>query len=541
MTAKTLMVVGTASSVGKSVLVAALCRIFAQDGMSPPRLRRARKARHTGEPRGGDVRVAPFKAQNMSLNSYVTRDGKEIGRAQAVQAQAAGIEPTVEMNPILLKPEAEARSQVVVMGKPWATLQAGDYYRHKSELWRFVTGALDSLRAQYDLVIIEGAGSAVEPNLKASDIVNLSIAKYAQAPVLLAGDIDRGGVFGALLGTLELLSADERALIKGFIINKFRGDLKLLQPALTFIEQRTGIPVLGVVPYLRELRIAEEDSVALDLTPLPDLTPGPSPVGTARQERGEGPGVGGEAAIDIAVVRLPHISNFDDFDALALEENVRVRFVSTLNELAQPHAIILPGTKSTIADLEYLYRTGLAAAITARARHGRSVVGICGGYQMLGLVIRDPLHVESDQPEVSGLHLLPVETLFEAEKATEQVRARITAACGFLQSLQGQTVDGYEIHMGRTRGAPPFLQIIQRGGHSASGGDGVVDESGRIWGTYLHGIFDNANFRRAWLNSLGQRDASLQSLHERREREYDRLADAVRTALDMDAVRSLLG
>ncbi|MBI3733720.1 MAG: cobyric acid synthase [Chloroflexi bacterium] len=507
------MVMGTSSSVGKSLLVTALCRIFAQDGW----------------------RVAPFKAQNMSLNSYATKDGKEMGRAQVVQAQAAGIEPTVDMNPILLKPEGDARSQVVVMGKPWATLQAGNDDQRHEELWPFVTDALDRLRTQYDLVIIEGAGSAVEPNLRASDIVNMRVAQYANAPVLLAGDIDRGGVFAHLLGTLDLLTSDERARIRGFIINKFRGDVNLLTPALTFIAERTGVPVLGVVPYLRDLRIAEEDSVALDT-----LTPNSREAPPSRSS----PTTQASGTVDIAVIRLPHLSNFDDFDALALEANVRVRFVSTLDELAQPDAVILPGTKSAIADLAFLNQTGLAAAIVARARQRSvrcsAVVGICGGYQMLGTVIRDPLHVESERDEMAGLGLLPIETIFETEKATEQVSAQVVANCGFLRTLHGQTIHGYEIHMGRTQAAAPFLRITERGAQAVSEGDGAVDESGSIFGSYLHGIFDNTNFRRAWLNSLRPHQTSGDALRDVREREYNRLADAVRAALNMDAVRALL-
>jgi adenosylcobyric acid synthase len=509
MTAKTLMIVGTASSVGKSLLVAALCRIFAQDGW----------------------RVAPFKAQNMSLNSYATLDGKEIGRAQAVQAQAAGIEPTVEMNPILLKPEADARSQVVVLGKPWQTLQAADYYQRKAQLWEVVTTALDTLRAQYELIVIEGAGSALEPNFRHTDMVNLSVAAYAHAPAVLAGDIDRGGVFAALLGTLELLTPAERALIRGFIINKFRGDPNLLTPALDFITERTGVPVVGVVPYLRDLRIAEEDGVSLE-----------------QQLQWRTQASGDE--IDIAVIALSRIANYDDFDALALEAGVRVRYVSTPAELGQPHAIILPGTKSTIADLEWLNRVGLSALISAHARRGAPIVGICGGYQMLGRTIHDPLHVESERASVAGLNLLPVETMFEPVKATEQVRACAATTAGCWAELVGDPIEGYEIHMGqttRTGEALPLLHITQRGAQIVNADDGAIDASGKIFGTYLHGIFDNPNFRRAWLRSLGHRHPlqgtypSSESLRAVREREYDRLAAAVRAALDMDAVRALVG
>ncbi|HID65180.1 MAG TPA: cobyric acid synthase, partial [Anaerolineae bacterium] len=340
MTAKTLMIQGTASSAGKSLLVAALCRIFCQDG----------------------VRVAPFKAQNMALNSFVTREGHEMGRAQVVQAQAAGLEPHVDMNPILLKPEQDARSQVVVMGRPWATLAAGEYYRRKGELWPVVTAALDRLRERYDLVVIEGAGSPAEINLRDSDIVNMAVARYARAPVLLVGDIDRGGVFASLVGTMVLLEEDERRLIKGFVINKFRGDVALLQDGLTMLEQRTGVPVLGVVPFIRDLQIAEEDSVALG-EPL-----------RRSLESSQG------REVDIAAIRLPRISNFDDFDALALEEGVQVRFVDGPDQLGHPQAVILPGTKSTIADLLWLRQVGLARALCELAENGTPVVGICGGY-----------------------------------------------------------------------------------------------------------------------------------------------------------------
>ena len=530
--APVLMVAGTASSVGKSLLVAGLCRIFAQDG----------------------VHVAPFKAQNMSLNSFATRDGRELGRAQAMQAQAAGIEPTVEMNPILLKPEGDARSQVVAMGRPWATLAAGDYYRRRAELWQFVTRSLDALRAQFELVVVEGAGAAVEPNFRSSDIVNMPVARYAHASTLLAGDIDRGGVFAALLGTLELMDAPDRALIRGLLINKFRGDRALLEPALEFITRRTALPVLGVVPHLGVLRIADEDSVILETAA--------RPAAVAPQTRA--------GSIDIAVVRLPHMANFDDFDALALEDGVRVRFVGSSQELGRPDAIILPGSKTTIADLAFVNETGLGAAIAARARSGCAVAGICAGYQMLGHVIRDPLRVESERDSSPGLGLLPVETIFAREKATEQVEARIAAECGFLESIAGQTITGYEIHMGRTRtldaaedqpGASPvaresaagetstgthaanpaaLLQVTRRGNRPVQDTDGMVDESGRVFGVYLHGIFDNPNFRRAWLNSLRPHATSAETLHAQRESEYDRLAGALRAALDMGAIRAMV-
>ena len=349
---KVLMVQGTASYVGKSTLAAALCRIFRQDGL----------------------RAAPFKAQNMSNNSYVTRDGGEIGRAQAVQAEAAGIEAAVEMNPILLKPEADNRSQVVVLGRTLRSADARSYFDMKSRLWPVVTRSLDKLRNQYDIVVIEGAGSPAEVNLKQDEIVNMRVARYADAPVLLAGDIDRGGVFASLVGTLELLDSEERAHIKAFIVNKFRGEMAILEPGLRWLEDRTGVPVAGVVPYFHDICIAEEDSVAL------------KPHGKT----------GRPAPLDLAVVCLPHISNFDDLDPLEREPGVGLRYVHSVEELGAPDMIIIPGTKTTVADLDWLRMRGLAGRIQTLSGNGAIVIGICGGYQILGARILDPLRVESN-------------------------------------------------------------------------------------------------------------------------------------------------
>jgi adenosylcobyric acid synthase len=497
--------------------------------------------------------VTPFKAQNMALNSFVTREGHEMGRAQVVQAQAAGLEPHVDMNPVLLKPEQDARSQVVVMGKPWATLAAGKYYQRKSELWSVVTAALDRLRERYDLVVIEGAGSPAEINLRESDMVNMAVARYARAPVLLVGDIDRGGVFASLVGTMVLLEEEERRLIKGFVINKFRGDVALLHDGLTMLEERTGVPVLGVVPFIRDLQIAEEDSVALG-EPLrrrcPELAEGLRIVlATGRFSTGEDalglkavakPWQGCE--VDIAVVRLPRISNFDDLDALALEEGVQVRFVDSPDQLGYPQAIILPGTKSTIADLLWLRRVGLARAICELAENSIPVVGICGGYQMLGQTISDPNGVESAAGQVEGLGLLPVDTIFEEVKATYQARARIETDRGFFAEIEGQEIEGYEIHMGHSRGGEPAFRLLGRGDQPVDVSDGAVDQRGQVFGTYLHGIFDNPNLRRAWLQSLGW-DAAFSglSMTEVREQEYDRLAQQVRESLDMERVYQIVG
>ena len=500
---KVLMVQGTASSVGKSTLVAALCRIFRQDGL----------------------RVAPFKAQNMSNNSYVTRDGGEIGRAQAVQAEAAGIEAAVEMNPILLKPEADDRSQVVVLGMPFRSADARTYFDMKTHLWDVVTRSLDQLRDQYDIVVIEGAGSPAEINLKQDEIVNMRVARYAQSPVLLAGDIDRGGVFASLVGTLELLDSEERACIKAFIINKFRGDMAILEPGLSWLEERTGVPVAGVIPYFHEIYVAEEDTVAL------------KPHG--KPER--------PAPLDLAVVCLPHISNFDDFDALEREPEVGLRYVHTVEDLGTPDMVIVPGTKTTVADLEWLRTRGLADRIQSLSRDGAVVIGICGGYQILGTRILDPDGVESTLEEVEGLGLLPVTTVFEATKQTHRVTAQVRQARGILQEAVGLSIEGYEIHMGQSsysEQAHPFL-IQERSGKPAQQPDGAIDSSGRILGTYLHGLFDNTGFRRAVLRHLSARKGTPSSHGPEirqgdgdlsRDAEYEKLAGLVRGNLDMELI-----
>lgn len=509
-----LMVQGTMSSVGKSLLVAALCRIFKQDGW----------------------RVAPFKAQNMALNSFATRDGREVGRAQAMQAAAAGVGVTVEMNPVLLKPEADSFSQVVVLGKPWARLTARDYFQRKPELWQIVTGALDTLRAQYDLVVIEGAGSPAELNLKQGDLVNMAVATYADAPVLLVGDIDRGGIFAQLLGTLMLLEADEQARVRGLVVNKFRGDSSLFNAGITILEQRGGVPVLGVIPFLRDLGIADEDSVALD-----DRR-------TRQQDQTT------EETLDIAVIRLPHISNFDDFDPLIVEPGVTVRFVESREALGRPDLLILPGTKTTVADLSYLRSSGLATRIMALAHEGVPMLGICGGYQMLGAIIRDPPGTESDEPEVAGLGLLPVVTVFSDQKQTVQASGRIAVNQGLFANARGLECLGYEIHMGQTTllardGEPPrgayIVELTRRGDEPVTDSDGAISADGWIAGTYMHGLFDNDTLRHTLLGNVAARRGDRRSApgYTRFDREagYDRLAAAVRTHLDMDRLYAIVG
>ncbi|MBI4318839.1 MAG: cobyric acid synthase [Chloroflexi bacterium] len=495
------MVQGTASSVGKSVIATALCRIFRQDGL----------------------RVAPFKAQNMALNSFVTRDGGEIGRAQAAQAEAAGVEATVEMNPILLKPETDARSQVIVRGRPLTTSSARHYYDLKPQLWSVVEESFASLAAAYDLIVIEGAGSPAEVNLRESDIVNMRVAKMAQAPVLLVGDVDKGGVFASLVGTLELIEPEERELVRGFVINKFRGDISLLRPGLDFLEAKTGKPVVGVVPYYRDIVVAQEDSVYLD---------------HRREDRTS------NALLDVAVVRFPHISNFDDFDPLEQEPAVRVRYVSDAGLLGRPDLVILPGTKSTMADLRFLRHTGLAQGVVDLARSGVPIIGICGGFQMLGKAISDPYGVESAEKWMAGLGLLPNTTVFEPVKTTRQVAARVACDIGLLHGIFGVTLSAYEIHVGATDagGAPPVFRVSLEHPKGQQHQDGAISEDGLVLGTYLHGLFDGDEFRRRLLAGLLARKGAASEVIGSvfsKEQQYDKLADLVRGSVNMALLREL--
>ena len=498
MTGKVLTVLGTSSSVGKSLLVAGLCHLFARRG----------------------VQVAPFKAQNMSNNAAVCPDGSEIGRAQATQAYASGLEPHVDMNPVLIKPEADSRSQVVVMGRAWQTLDAREYYPKKEFLWKEVTAALDRLREQYELVIIEGAGSAAELNLKGSDIVNMAIARYAKSPVLLAGDIDRGGIFAQLIGTVWLLEPEERELVKGLIVNKFRGDISLFEDGVRILEEKTEVSVLGVVPYLHDLFIPEEDAVALE-------NPFMKPVPTTE-------------ALEIVVVHLPRIANFDDFDPIATESGVRVRYVDNPEQVGNPVAIIIPGTKSTVNDLAWLRSVGLDKVIQQHAQNGRAVVGICGGYQMLGEAVHDPDHVESKMDSVPGLGLLPIETVFAGDKATHQASAQVRNGPGWFANLEGQAVTGYEIHMGRTDSQNSWLEITKRGGQSVRVPDGAASDDGRVWGCYVHGLFANQNLRRAWLKDLGWDEEKASQNENPFAASLTRLADTLESTLDMDLLEKII-
>lgn len=496
------MIQGTSSSAGKSLLVTALCHSFARKG----------------------VRVAPFKAQNMSNNAAVCPNGAEIGRAQAVQAAAAGLAPTSTMNPVLIKPEGDSRAQVVVMGQPWQTLNARDYYPRKEALWGYVTDSLDRLRAEYELVIIEGAGSPAELNLKESDIVNMAVARYAQAPVLLVGDIDRGGIFAQLLGTYWLLPPEEQKLVAGFVVNKFRGDITLFEDGIRILEEKSDVPVLGVVPYLHDLFIPEEDAVALEnLAPIHLET---------------------AVEVDIVVIHLPRIANFDDFDPLVAEPGVRVRYVDSPAHLGTPDAVIIPGTKSTINDLAWLQAVGLEDAIAQHAQNGGVVVGICGGYQMLGEHITDPAGIESQRGAWAGLGLLPLHTTFVREKATYRVKGKIDTAdqAGWLRAIHDQTFEGYEIHMGRSVGEGNWLAITSRNEEAVQVGDGAIREDGLVWGCYIHGLFGNENLRRAWLTSLGWSGASTGGNLEADPfaASLTYLTDTVESALDMALVKKLV-
>ncbi|MFQ5933595.1 MAG: cobyric acid synthase [Dehalococcoidia bacterium] len=505
MPGKALMVQGTASSAGKSTLVTALCRILRQDGWN----------------------VAPFKAQNMSLNSFVTADGEEMGRAQVVQAEAARVELSVDMNPILLKPEADHRSQVVLRGRPLGALEASDYYSRRERLWSAVTESLDRLVAQYDVVVMEGAGSPAEVNLKDRDIVNMAVAHHVDAPVILVADIDRGGVFASLVGTLELLEPEERDQVKAFVINKFRGDLSLLAPGLDWLEERTGKPVAGVIPYYHDIRIAEEDSVSL--------------------ERRRALKTKTDFLLDIAVIGFPHISNFDDFDPLEQEAGVRLRYVEPGDELQVPDLIILPGTKSTIADLDYLHKSGLALQIVSLARRGTPVIGVCGGYQMLGDRVLDPEGVESRVArQRRGLGLLPGTTNFLSEKSTHQIKTRVLEGRGLLEGAADLPVTGYEIHMGHTEtvdGFAPFL-VEERSGKPCQAHDGCLSPDGNVLGTYIHGLLHNHGLRRSMLKKLAKKKGVTLPRWRRvlsKEEEYDKLAALVRSHLDMELVYRTMG
>lgn len=489
--AKSIMIQGTMSNVGKSLLCAALCRIFKQDG----------------------YRTAPFKSQNMALNSYITDDGLEMGRAQAVQAEAAGIAADVRMNPILLKPTSDRGSQVIVEGRVWGQYEARDYFARKKSLIPTILRCYNSLAAENDIIVIEGAGSPAEINLKQDDIVNMGLAELVSAPVLLVGDIDPGGVFAQLYGTVALLEPDEQARIRGLIINKFRGDKSLLDPGIAMLEEKTGLPVLGTIPYTR-LDIDEEDSMAASLL--------------EKHPRKD---------IDIAVIHLPRISNFTDFAPLDRHSQLGVRYVSDPKILGRPDLIILPGTKNTMADLAWLRETGLAEAVCRLAGRGCPVLGICGGYQMLGTEISDPCRAEGGG-NARGLGLLPLKTVFLPRKTRKKTLMKIED--GF---LAGCTASGYEIHMGITRAADSAAPSQEAGSRTVTRAAAGPEQ---IWGTYLHGLFDRGQVVEqlaAWLCGRRHLECSGERVPDRdieKERQYDLLADTVRKNLDLAAIYRIM-
>ncbi|CAM2967682.1 cobyric acid synthase [Hathewaya histolytica] len=496
-----IMFQGTGSSVGKSILVTALCRILKQDG----------------------YKVVPFKSQNMSLNSYITLDGKEMGRAQVLQAYACGMEPEAFMNPILLKPTGDKNCQVIVNGKVHCNCTAMEYHKMKPQFSKMLKEQFEEMEKEYDVVVMEGAGSPAEINLRDNDIVNMGMAELVDAPVLLIGDIDKGGVFASLAGTMVLFNEEEKKRVKGTIINKFRGDVEILKPGLTMLEDIIKVPTLGVVPYFRLALEDEDGAVKLNKK----VT----------------------APIDIAAIRLPHVSNFTDLDALKIEEDVSVRFVEGPEEFGEPDLVVILGSKNTIEDLNVIRESGLEHKIKAYGDNDGMLIGICGGYQMLGKTLKDPYHTESSIEEIEGMGLLDIETVFEKEKVTTRVKASNKdsySSNSIFNGFKGE-VYGYEIHMGICnygKEATPLFNIYERNGLSTECGDGAINSKGNIMGTYIHGIFDGVSFRENLVNILrvnkGIEPKKSEIYENIRERELDKLADLVRSSLDMDKVYEII-
>lgn len=508
--AKRLMFLGTGSDVGKSVLAAAFCRILKQDG----------------------YRVAPFKAQNMALNSFITPEGGEMGRAQVVQAEAAGLAPHVDMNPILLKPTSQMGSQVIVHGRAIGNFLAREYYDYKKNLISAVRESFERLAQEYEVIVLEGAGSAVELNLKEHDLVNLAMAEMADALCILVGDIDRGGIFAALLGSFMLMTPAEQERTIGFVVNKLRGDPQLFANGVEIIESRSGRPVLGVIPYFSHIALPEEDSVAL----------------SRRMQEGSKAAAMGNLVV--GVVRLPFVSNYTDFDCFEHEPAVDLEYFDRPERIFRFDAVILPGSKNTIEDLAFLQSTGMAEAIVAYYKAGGTVVGLCGGYQMLGMRVTDPHGVESRLQEVVGLGLLEMETEMFPQKITSQVEACFLAHVGFSYQPT-ESLAGYEIHMGRSvslGAAQPLFRIARRGKEGVDEVDGLAQPDGRVWGTYIHGIFDNDQFRRDFLKDLQKRSggpyaesASAFSYGHWKQEQFDLLAEEVRRHCDVKRIYQLIG
>lgn len=549
--AKAIMIQGTMSNAGKSLLAAGLCRIFKQDG----------------------YRVAPFKSQNMALNSYITNEGLEMGRAQVVQAQAAGCEPLVDMNPILLKPSSDVGSQVIVRGVPIGTMPAKEYFKYKKQLIPEIKKAFQHLSEQYDIIVIEGAGSPAEINLKSDDIVNMGMAKMAKAPVLLAGDIDRGGVFAQLYGTVALLEPDEQAMVKGLIINKFRGDKTILDPGVEMIEKLCKIPVVGVVPYM-DVDIEDEDSLSSRLSPTGRVQKTGNATSREQMEKNnsceqaeqnnnrEQTGQNNipkkeeersakhvETWIDIAAIRFPRLSNFTDLNVFDPITGVSVRYVSRLSELGRPDLIVLPGTKNTIEDLLWMRQNGLEAAVLKKAAGGTPIWGICGGYQMMGQMLSDQEGTEAGVPgrTIAGMGLLPLQTQFQEEKTRTQVKGGFGTVSGIFSGLSGMEAEGYEIHMGETSSAGGYLLKLreEQAGNHAEKQDGYCQDN--LYGTYVHGVFDKAEVAETIVRALMKEKGMEPEVggfsfdyEKYREEQYDRLADTMRKHLDMEAIYRIL-
>lgn len=499
------MLQGTASSVGKSILTAAFCRIFKEDGH----------------------KVAPFKSQNMALNSYITEEGLEMGRAQVVQAEASGQKPSVLMNPILLKPTTDKKCQVILNGKVYDNLSAMEYHNFKPRLKELVKETYEKLSKDNDIVVLEGAGSPAEINLRENDLVNMGMAEISDSPVLIIGDIDRGGVFASIYGTIMLLSEEERKRVKGIIINKFRGDVEILKPGIKMLEDLINIPVLGVIPYM-DVQIEDEDSLAERFR---------------RRKTGKG-------EISVEVLYLPHVSNFTDFNVFETQEDVNLRYVMRGESIGNPDILIIPGSKNTIEDLIYLRNSGLEEQILRLNRAGKIIVGICGGYQILGTKIKDPHKTESGIDEINGLGLLNAETIFEQNKTTTQIEGEIlTVNNGILDKIKSHKVTGYEIHMGQTKlldDTSAFLKITKRLDEGVEVLDGGVNKKGNVFGTYIHGVFDNIGFTREILNKvrelkgLGKIESSINSFEEFKEKEYKKLAKTVRNNVDMEKIYEIV-
>ena len=504
-TARALMVQGTGSGAGKSLVVAGLCRIFRDEG----------------------VKVAPFKAQNMALNSYVTSDGGEMGRAQVLQAEGARIEPTIDMNPVLLKASGDMGSQVIIHGRPYRHMSAKEYYGYREKAWEAVTESYARLSKAYDLILMEGAGSPAEINLMDVDIVNMASARLARAPVLLVGDIDKGGVFASLYGTVKLLGQDARR-IKGFIVNKFRGDVALLDPGLKMIEALTGRPVIGVLPYVADMGLPEEDSLALR---------------NGAHARGDG-------TLRVVVVRIPYISNFTDFDPFSCEPDVQLVYSTNAADIENADLLVLPGSKNTVKDLLFLKERAVDRSIRRAAERGVRIAAICGGYQMAGRRICDPDHVESDQDEIEGLGLLDIETVFGQTKTTCQAEGRIVNGPFGIAPSEAGRLKGYEIHMGESTGDIGLFEIRRLSAPAGSkGGGGPLpdgSQKGTCFGTYLHGIFENDAFRRSLLNRLREQKGlapldAVVSYDRLKDEALDRLAALLREHLDMPFIRRVIG